>query len=1487
MDTSQKRKRKLRLFTGAALAAALLFGQMSLNGEAKEMKSTDTGLQIQGPEYYRLDKDGKVTTDYDISKYGSLIRCEKPLRSLRAGKIRTVAQVHNSSGKDRPVKLITVLEDKDNKREDVLEVSKVSTVKANSDAALQVDATIPSDGNYEFKTYLWDSVQGMKPLKNTTVLTDGPSGLDFAYTKPYSKENPSIELNWTGAAGVTEYDVYVEGEKVLTTDDTSCRLNLKPYTPYKIYVQGVKSDGKYTSASNSVCFMTEDTQASQDARMEEWNDDRFGLFVTWGGHAVFGGVYKGPNANGENIDYDSEGGGNGAYSEWIKFGAGIPDDIYKKRVEQGFTAEKYDSAEWVQIAKNAGMKYIVLTTKHHEGFTLFNTAAKNGWSVQDTVAKARVNAMQEKDFLRQLILEGAKEGIKVGAYYSQTLDWAQPGSIGWTPQRAAGWTDAEVQALKQEIIASGVSEDVVNQKIYDILGGAQYQDMVKMNREVIIPQVEELMNMKVTYNGKQYGIDTLWWDMGQKDYPEINYEIMKKVVSIDKDKKIKMNNRILHEEKYSTMPFDYVTPEQSIPSAPESKYWETCMTMNRNWGYAKNDHAWKQSPELVEKLTRIASLGGNFLLNVGPKPDGSFPDEAVKLLGQVGDYMDINGEAIYGTEKSPFLNDLPWGYATQKGNKIYLSVFRQEYLDNMVIPGLKTKPEKAEVITGSKTYSAPLGIHENTEYKGYTLSGDALKEKRKIASVVVLTFDSENIEFEECNKKFPVIQDAKTGHITLKAADSEVTTSDPDGGLIVEGGGNFGRWNHTEDYASWTLQASVPGKYTVDVDYATPLKGSLEVLVKKEDGTLISRAKSQFGPSADKDGWVVYANRLLGTAELPEAGTYLVEIHRDNSGPDDVAVDNGPVNITQVHLKPIAEYELNTITRKEDTKEYNFPSAQGLRSAASGMPHSEVSYDMKTPGNIIWKFKAKEAAEQKIQVRGSTGRSNVKLRLVLKDKNMQPLTSGGKELSVEQIVKSADWSMDNMKLNDTLELNNITEDCYLELQVMEGIINVQSVTFTDISVQGGDEEELEQVKTADTDPEEKYVSLYMENSPALLEQNIMEQLKASGAGIYQYSFTYRSAKALTLAVDVNGVWKTYQFPQAADWKKGTVSFEVTDSNITEAILKPIDNFSSMSRADEINIGTISLKKKDSGQEVIKNGSLLNSLADWNHSNVISKEQERDDLHLRAYDAVLDNQVNEKDDRDVIIEARSDSDKDTDGQFGNWWDPMDGAHWNIKIYTEGYYRVQGNFGRLWQDGTLKVKIKDKENNTIGNGSAVILDDGVKSRDMGLFWLKAGEYRVEISRSDTPNPITFYSLDLLLADEEQLPAITQTGEKLEARAQNAVTSGDEVRISGEDITFWKNKNDSIFWKLKFDSVKNFSIALQYASDAPGKVKMNLYNSKGELNLTKEFGVTEYKGWGETDYHTVGNWDLSTLETGEYYLEMICLEGNGLNLRSVIFE
>lgn len=660
------------------------------------------------------------------------------------------------------------------------------------------------------------------------------------------------------------------------------------------------------------------------------------------------------------------------------------------------------------------------------------------------------------------------------------------------------------------------------------------------------------------------------------------------------------------------------------------------------------------------------------------------------------------------------------------------------------------------------------------------------------------------------------------------------------------------------------------------------------MLVKKEDGTLISRAKSQFGPSADKDGWVVYANRLLGTAELPEAGTYLVEIHRDNSGPDDVAVDNGPVNITQVHLKPIAEYELNTITRKEDTKEYNFPSAQGLRSAASGMPHSEVSYDMKTPGNIIWKFKAKEAAEQKIQVRGSTGGSDVKLRLVLKDKNMQPLTSGGKELSVEQTVKSADWSMDNMKFNDTLELNNITEDCYLELQVMEGIINVQSVTFTDISVQGGDEEELEQVKTADTDPEEKYVSLYMENSPALLEQNIMEQLKASGAGIYQYSFTYRSAKALTLAVDVNGVWKTYQFPQAADWKKGTVSFEVTDSNITEAILKPIDNFSSMSRADEINIGTISLKKKDSGQEVIKNGRLLNSLADWNHSNVISKEQERDDLHLRAYDAVLDNQVNETKDNDIAIEANNNADKDTDGQFGNWWDPMDGAHWDIKIYTDGYYRVKGNFERLWDiNGILKVKIIDKDGKTVGSGSAATVKQGTDTRDMGLYWLKRGEYRVEISRTDTDHPINFFRLDLLLADEEQLPAITQTGEKLEARAQDAVTSGEQIRITGEDITFWNNKNDSIFWKLKLDSLKNFSTKLQYASDASGKTKINLYNSKGELALTKDFSITEYEGWGTTGCHKVGDWDLSALEPGEYYMEMICTEGNGLNLRSVIFE
>ena len=345
-----------------------------------------------------------------------------------------------------------------------------------------------------------------------------------------------------------------------------------------------------------------ETQKQRDSRMAWWREARFGLFIHWGVYSVPAGKWQGK-------DWPNVG-------EWIMQQAKIPTGDYQKLPAQ-FNPVKFDANAWVKIAKDAGMKYIVITSKHHDGFAMFRSKT-SPFNIYDATPFKR-------DPLKELAEACRKQGIKLGFYYSQAQDWNHPGGAA----SGGHWDKAQ----------DGSMDDYI--------------------RDIAVPQVKEILT--------NYGpISIMWWDTPvdmNKERADMLLPLMKLQPGII------MNNRLGFYDG------DFGTPEQEIPAAGLDSDWETCMTMNDTWGYKSEDNKWKSTTTLVRNLIDIASKGGNYLLNVGPNSLGEIPAPSVERLSEIGRWMKINGEAIYGTTKGPFSNPGFDGRCTMKGNKLYLLVF--------------------------------------------------------------------------------------------------------------------------------------------------------------------------------------------------------------------------------------------------------------------------------------------------------------------------------------------------------------------------------------------------------------------------------------------------------------------------------------------------------------------------------------------------------------------------------------------------------------------------------------------------------------------------------------------------------------------------------------------------------------------------------------------------------------------------------------------
>ena len=385
-----------------------------------------------------------------------------------------------------------------------------------------------------------------------------------------------------------------------------------------------------------------ETTAERDKRMAWWRDARFGLFIHWGLYSIPAGEWQGKND----------------HAEWIRHSAKIPLPEYDKFAAQ-FNPVKFDAQLWAKLAHRAGMNYLVITSKHHDGFCLWDSSLTD-FDVMSTPFK--------RDILKELSAACKKEGVRFNTYHS-IMDWHHP---DYLPRRP--W-----------------------EKDTRSVAGADFGRF----RKYLEGQLREIV--------ANYDPGVLWFDGEWEDtwtHP-MGIELYDYVRSLNP--RIIINNRVdkgrsgmAGQTKEGGFRGDFGTPEQEIPAQGlPGVDWESCMTMNRYWGWNKSDTQWKSTEDLVRKLIDIASKGGNFLLNVGPRPDGTLPDQAVERLEGIGRWMDVNHESIYGTHASPF-RQLAWGRCTtkMKGNTttLYLHVFNWPADGKLVVPNLAKNVTRAYLL---------------------------------------------------------------------------------------------------------------------------------------------------------------------------------------------------------------------------------------------------------------------------------------------------------------------------------------------------------------------------------------------------------------------------------------------------------------------------------------------------------------------------------------------------------------------------------------------------------------------------------------------------------------------------------------------------------------------------------------------------------------------------------------------------------------------
>ncbi|QQE11296.1 alpha-L-fucosidase [Planctomycetota bacterium] len=525
-------------------------------------------------------------------------------------------------------------------------------------------------------------------------------------------------------------------------------------------VSGCLGSFEVVDSKTSLNPYANETKEARDERMAWWRDARFGMFIHWGLYSVPAGIH-----NGQRI---------GGYSEWIMCSGRIPVDDYNQYLKD-FKPEKFDADEWVRIAKEAGMKYIVITTKHHDGFAMYHSKVSK-YNIVDATPF-------DRDPIRELADACRKHNLKLGFYYSQCMDWTHPGG-GFPANRMKSLWD-------QKLVDQNVSFETYA-------------------REKAIPQLKELLT--------EYGdVAVLWWDTPRtmnKERAEMFLPLMKLQPNII------TNNRL-----GGGYMGDIKTPEQYIPITGEAQDWETCMTQNGSWGYKSYDHSWKSTQTLLRNLCDIVAKGGNYLLNVGPDDKGVIPQPNVDSLKEIGEWMKVNGESIYKTKRGPYLH-LPWGNCSQKNlgsnqTALYLYVYEWPKDGNIKLAGIKNKITKINLLADKSNL-------EHRRYGEDIVILGPIEKPDKLVTVIEVVIDG----VPDINLKLPKLKSIANLKVSVKDALllKKDRSLEPLAIIEKEGTSWTSGWRSWQSRPYWYIEATEQGIFDIFLTMKSSTeKGSFEV----------------------------------------------------------------------------------------------------------------------------------------------------------------------------------------------------------------------------------------------------------------------------------------------------------------------------------------------------------------------------------------------------------------------------------------------------------------------------------------------------------------------------------------------------------------------------------------------------------------------------------------------------------------------------------
>ena len=535
-----------------------------------------------------------------------------------------------------------------------------------------------------------------------------------------------------------------------------------------------------------------ETPAARDQRMAWFREARFGLFVHWGVYAVAAGEFDGEPVPGAG--------------EWIQHGGRIPFSKYRG-LQGRFNPVKFDAAAWVRAAKEAGMKYLVITSKHHDGFCLW-PATQTNWSVGGTPFG--------RDPLRELADECARQGVRFCLYHS-IMDWQHPNYAG------TSYNDVEPREPDMD----------------------RYTAHLK-------GQLKELVER---YQPGVLWFDGEWESCWTHERGTDLYAFLRGL-----DPRLILNNRVGKGragmegmDQGDQRVGDFGTPEQQIPATGfgPGVDWESCMTMNDTWGFKSADTNWKSATTLVRNLIDCASKGGNYLLNVGPTAEGLIPQASLDRLAEVGRWMAVNGESIHGTGPGPFRR-VSYGRCTSRPGRLYLHVFDAPKNGKLSLPGLQNRATVAFLLADPAR--TPLPLSSDDVSLRVTLPDDFRAKADPHATVVVVDYQGK-LDVEDT---LPV--QGRDGGVALGPDDAVLR-----GGVRVEeadGVANIGAWTDAKATVAWDFRVTNGGRFEVVLDQACPGPAAGGTFTLTAEGQTIG------GTTAATAGWQAYTNVTVGAVLL-------------------------------------------------------------------------------------------------------------------------------------------------------------------------------------------------------------------------------------------------------------------------------------------------------------------------------------------------------------------------------------------------------------------------------------------------------------------------------------------------------------------------------------------------------------------------------------------------------------------------------------------